>query len=201
MKKLYSDSGLKGLIRIALSALLCTGGTTAYSQIDINANAARHHAIRFGLVTGYFLALLAALFLLLPSTGSGRAVLVAGGALGLGLGLAATLVLLRTVAVQMGGDPAKVLDLLRRVAEGDLRVDVETRPGDWYSLMAMVQATQSRMKRIINRIRFDAGRVADDAEVLTALTASDEGNQSGQAAMAAIRTSEGLEELVGGFLT
>ena len=47
--------------------------------------------------------------------------------------------LVRTMDLQMGGDPARTIDLLKQVADGDMRVEVETRPGDSHSVLAMVR--------------------------------------------------------------
>jgi len=123
-----------------------------------------------GSILGYFtLLLLAAIF----TGGPGPAplwILGLGGALGLLAGVILTTSLVRTMAIQMGGDPARTIALIKRVADGDMRVEVETRPGDSTSLLAMVQLMQSRIKGMINRIRFDASRVSEDANQFTSST-------------------------------
>ena len=117
----------------------------------------------FGLLTGYFLLLLLAAG---PCAGQAPARPDPGPGRRSGPGrpgwlLAAMLV--RTMNLQMGGDPARTIELLRQVADGDMRVEVETRPGDQHSVLAMVRLMQSRLKGMINRIRFDALRVAENA--------------------------------------
>jgi aerotaxis receptor len=114
----------------------------------------------FGVVTGYFLLLLVAA---VHGAGLPGYVLDLGTLLGLALGVACAAVTIRTVHVQMGADPARTIELMQQVAGGDMRVEVETRPGDNTSVLAMVRTMQSRLKGMINRIRFDAVRVADDA--------------------------------------
>ena len=122
----------------------------------------------FGLLTGYFL-----LLLLAAVHAAGQvpaAVLDLGGLLGVAAGVTMAAVLIRTMNVQMGGDPARTIDLLQRVAGGDMRVEVDTRPGDNYSVLAMVRIMQSRLKGMINRIRFDAQRVAENASTFAGST-------------------------------
>jgi aerotaxis receptor len=118
----------------------------------------------FGLTIGYFLLLLGAVYV---SGQHAAAVLGLGGALGLGWGVFLAAMLVRTMNMQMGGDPARTIELLRQVADGDMRVEVETRPGDRYSVLAMVRIMQSRLKGMINRIRFDAQRVSENAALFS----------------------------------
>jgi aerotaxis receptor len=119
-----------------------------------------------GLLSGYFLLLvLAAAHAAVAAT-----ILDLGALLGLAgvVGLVAMVV--RVMNVQLGGDPARTIELLRQVADGDMRVEVATRPGDQHSVLAMVRTVQSRLKGMINRIRFDAQRVSQDATLFTSST-------------------------------
>ena len=117
-----------------------------------------------GLLTAAFLALLALLYLAAgPLPGPAKALLAGGGVLCLAAGVALAALLMRILNVQMGGDPVRAIELLRRVADGDMRVEVDTRPGDQDSVLATVRAMQSRLKGMINRIRFDAERVSEHA--------------------------------------
>ncbi|MFZ1376566.1 MAG: methyl-accepting chemotaxis protein [Geothrix sp.] len=70
---------------------------------------------------------------------------------------------------QLGGDPKVALELARALAEGNLRTDIPTRPGDRTSLMVTLRAMQANLKTTINRIRFDAMRVRQNSsEIATA---------------------------------
>jgi aerotaxis receptor len=115
--------------------------------------------LAFALLIGYFLLLLA----LVQASGASAMLLGLGGVLGLAWGSFLAAILIRTMTVQMGGDPARTVELLRQVAAGDMRVEIATRPGDRHSVLAMVRTMQSRLKGTINRIRFDAQRVSEDA--------------------------------------
>jgi len=120
----------------------------------------------FGLITACFLLVLAAVAM----AGAGSGLLAVGGAVGLVLGAGITALLIRAMRVQVGGDPVHTVALMRQVADGDMRVEIATRPGDQASLLAMIRRMQSRLKGMINRVRFDAGQVSAHAGQFAAST-------------------------------
>ena len=67
---------------------------------------------------------------------------------------------------QLGGDPKYALALAKALADGNLRTDIPTRPGDKASLMVTLRRMQAHLKNTINRIRFDAERVRTNSEVI-----------------------------------
>ena len=122
--------------------------------------------LTFGLLAGLFLLLLA----LAAGGQAGPGPLALGALAVLAAGAGLTALLARSVNLQMGGDPRTAIDLVQRVAAGDMRVEVETRPGDGTSLLATLRTMQSRLKGMINRIRFDAMRVSENAGLFTGST-------------------------------
>jgi len=85
---------------------------------------------------------------------------------GLGVVAAAVILsslLLRILRVQLGGEPEEAIHVVQRIAQGDLRVEIDTPAGDRVSLMATLRAMQSNLKGTINRIRFDGSRVSETA--------------------------------------
>jgi len=112
-----------------------------------------------GIIMGGFLLLLAAAATSQATPG----LLALAGLIGLAGSAGLTWLLARAVSLQLGGDPQAAIDLVQRVAAGDMRVEVETRPGDSTSLLATLRGMQSRLKGMINRIRFDALRVTENA--------------------------------------
>jgi len=120
--------------------------------------------IAFGILVGWFLLLLLALYYAAgQAPGAVPMLLAVGAGLTLAGGIVLAAGLIRTMNLQMGGDPLQTIALLKKVAHGDMRVEVETRPGDATSVLAMVRVLQSRLKGMINRIRFDALRVSENA--------------------------------------
>ena len=74
----------------------------------------------------------------------------------------------RGLEAELGGDPGQAAQLVRRIAEGDLRTETALRPGDQDSLLAQLQTMQSHLKGMVNRVRFDAERVQDGAQTFGA---------------------------------
>jgi aerotaxis receptor len=78
--------------------------------------------------------------------------------------------LVRILDHQLGGDPKHALFMAQALADGNLRTDIPTRPGDRSSLMVTVRRMQAHLKNTINRIRFDAERVRLNSEVIASAT-------------------------------
>jgi len=83
-----------------------------------------------------------------------------GGLLGFCLCAVIFSVLVRTLGNQLGSDPIGAMALTQAIAGGDLQVEIRTSLGDQTSLLASLRTMQSRLKSMINRIHFDAMRVA-----------------------------------------
>jgi aerotaxis receptor len=99
---------------------------------------------------------------LLPP-GSERILLPAAGIPFLFL-LAGSWAFQRALRMELGGDPSEAIQLVRHIAEGDLRAEIALKPGDQESLLAQLQSMQSHLKGMVNRVRFDAIRVQDGAQ-------------------------------------
>lgn len=102
--------------------------------------------------------------------GIGLWVLGAGGLLGILAGVLAFGKLVQVVDHQLGGDPRQARLLAQALAEGNLRTDIPTRPGDRTSLMVTVRRMQAHLKNTINRIRFDAEQVRVNSGVIASAT-------------------------------
>ncbi|MEO6276917.1 methyl-accepting chemotaxis protein [Roseateles sp.] len=86
----------------------------------------------------------------------GLGVLVLVGVL-LVLGLAIT----RSITRQLGGEPAEVNTITRKLAEGDLSVDIDLAPGDHASVMQGVKAMRDSMASIVRQVRDGSESVAN----------------------------------------
>jgi methyl-accepting chemotaxis protein len=86
----------------------------------------------------------------------GLGVVVLIGAL-LALGLAIT----RSITRQLGGEPAAVNAITHRLAEGDLSVEIDLRPGDSSSVMQGVKAMRDSMASIVQQVRDGSESVAN----------------------------------------
>ena len=112
----------------------------------------------FGITIGAFLAVMVAIRLY-----GGGLVLIGGGILALLIGVLMAFQAVRSLRIQLGGDLNVAIDVVHRIAEGDMRVEIDTQPGDVSSLLATVRTMQSHLKGMINRIRHDTMLVSDHA--------------------------------------
>lgn len=89
--------------------------------------------------------------------------MIGGFIISLALGLLVTRVIVR----QLGGEPAYAADVVKRVAEGDLTVDVQLRNGDNSSLLASMRQMTEKLRAIIGDVRMTADALASASEELS----------------------------------
>ena len=70
---------------------------------------------------------------------------------------------IRSLRLQLGGEPGTILEVARRMAEGDTRGEIKTRLGDESSVLGLLCLVQQRQKGVINRVRFESEQVASHA--------------------------------------
>ena len=97
-------------------------------------------------------------------------ILSVGTLLAMAGSLGGVFMLNRILRHQMGGDLVRAIQSIRAVADGDFRVDIPTRPLDEESMLGNLKRMQQKLKAVINRIRFDASRVSDNARQFTSAT-------------------------------
>ncbi len=61
--------------------------------------------------------------------------------------------LVRNLMKQLGGEPHYAAEIAGKIAEGDLNISVETRPGDGTSLMASMKQMHAKLKEQIDKDR------------------------------------------------
>jgi aerotaxis receptor len=124
----------------------------------------------FGLMIGLFLAALGAVYGAVSKGLPLPVVLGSAAAAGVLFGCLLAFLTVRGLRAELGGNPSTAVEMVRRIAAGDLRVEIETRPGDVSSLMAHLRNVQSRYKGMLNRIRYDTQLVADGANTFANAT-------------------------------
>ncbi len=95
---------------------------------------------------------------------------VAATAFGLVASLLMAWLAMRGMRIRLGAAPEKAIEVVRSMAEGDMRVEIATYPGDEDSLMATLRTMQSHLKGMVNRIRFDGMRVQTNASGFVSAT-------------------------------
>ena len=126
--------------------------------------------VGFGLMTVLFLAALGAAYWAAAGGAPLPVVLGVSAAAGVLLGGFLTCSLVRGLRAELGGDPSVALDAMHRIAAGDLRVEIDTHPGDVSSLLANLRIVQSRYKGMVNRIRHDTQLVAHGVDTFASAT-------------------------------
>ncbi|MGZ5179173.1 MAG: methyl-accepting chemotaxis protein [Ramlibacter sp.] len=81
------------------------------------------------------------------------------GGIGVALTLAVALVI-RNVERSIGGEPAQAAETARRIAEGDLTVDIALRRGDTGSLMSAIKAMRDKLASIVGEVRSSTDSIA-----------------------------------------
>ena len=88
----------------------------------------------------------------------------------------------RGLVSQLGGEPSTAAELARSVAQGDLSVHIDVKPGDSTSLMVQLQTMQTSLSNLVAKVRQSAEDISTaSAEIATGnqdLSARTEGQAS-----------------------
>ncbi len=129
---------------------------------------------------------------------SNQSLAIAGALAGLALlvCVALSVVMVRAVRRELGGDPADARDALLRVAEGDLRNDVVVPAGADASVMGAVQKMQASMRHMVGQVRQSSDSIAT-ASAEIASGNQDLSTRTEQAASNLQQTASSMEQLTG----
>jgi methyl-accepting chemotaxis protein len=92
------------------------------------------------------------------------------------------LYILRSTLQQLGGEPAVVSELVKRIAEGDLTVRIDTKANDNSSLLFAVKGMVAKLAQIIGEVRGSADSLSSASEEVSATAQSLSQSSSEQAA-------------------
>jgi len=96
----------------------------------------------------------------------GRSIVLALGALALLACIVASVLVVRGVLGQLGGEPAYAAALARRITEGDLRQRITVADTAGHSLLGEMRAMQEGLDGIVREIRGDASNLVAAVDVL-----------------------------------
>jgi methyl-accepting chemotaxis protein len=125
---------------------------------------------------------------------SARTLFMALIALALVVGIAAALLVTRSVLKQLGGEPAVVRDVVRQVADGDLTVHVDVKANDRDSLLASVAMMVDRLKKVIGDTTSASDTVASGSQQMSA-SAEQVSQGATEQAAAAEEASASMEQM------
>ncbi|MDR2030905.1 MAG: methyl-accepting chemotaxis protein [Azoarcus sp.] len=109
--------------------------------------------------------------------------------IGLALGILIGILIFRAVIRQIGGEPTVIQDVMQRVSNADLSMQVELRPGDRSSALYAVSNTIAALRKLIDTISRSANDIAAASEQLNAtsenIAAASESQSQAATSMAA----------------
>ncbi len=123
----------------------------------------------------------------------GRDVVV-GAVLVVALGLMGMTAYLRKVTRQLGADPEQLKRVADAVAQGDLSVSIDLKPGDTTSTMAALHTMTQRLAQSVSRVREGAQGVSNASSEIASGNSDLSGRTESQAS-ALEQTSASMEEL------
>ncbi|RZT05944.1 methyl-accepting chemotaxis protein [Duganella sp. CF402] len=112
----------------------------------------------------------------------------------LALLVAIGLVILAGIMKQLGGDPSYAAEIVRQVADGDLRVDVDVKPGDTSSLLAAMKGMIEKLSHVVQEVNNGAEALASASEEVSA-TAQSLSQAASEQAAGTEETSASVEQM------
>ena len=103
-------------------------------------------------------------------------------------------VLLVGILRQLGGDPGYAAEIVRRVSEGDLTVEVELKPGDRSSLLYAMKVMLDRLSNVVQEVNSGAESLASASEEVSA-TAQALSQAASEQAAGTEQTSASVEQM------
>ncbi|MGP0173013.1 methyl-accepting chemotaxis protein [Pseudomonas sp. NCHU5208] len=100
----------------------------------------------------------------------------------------------RSLVLQLGGEPGYAAEVVTRIAEGDLRMQINTRPGDTSSMLAAIHNMSQRLAQIIAEVRSNADALTSASEEISA-TAQSMSQAASEQAASVEETSASMEQM------
>ncbi len=102
--------------------------------------------------------------------------------------------IIRGILLQMGGDPRYVLEVVNKVAEGDLTVSIESRANDTTSMLAGIKSMVAKLSQVVTEVNSSAEALAGASEEVSA-TAQSLSQASSEQAAGVEETSASIEQM------
>ena len=120
--------------------------------------------------------------------------MLAGSAILLVILLLLGIWIMRSILAQLGGEPAYVADVVKRIAEGDLTVRVETKANDHGSMLFAIKGMAEKLSGIIGEVRSSADALSSASEEVSA-TAQSMSQATSEQAASVEETSASVEQM------
>jgi methyl-accepting chemotaxis protein len=123
-----------------------------------------------------------------------RVMVISLAVLALLLGALISWFITRSVVAQLGGEPVYVSEVVKRIADGDLAVDVHTRESDDSSMLFAVRDMVSKLTGIVGKVRNTTESIAVAAQQIASGN-SDLSQRTEEQASSLEETASSMEEL------
>ncbi|MBX3235718.1 MAG: MCP four helix bundle domain-containing protein [Nitrospiraceae bacterium] len=123
-----------------------------------------------------------------------RTMLIGATVLALFLGAAMALLITRSILKDLGGEPAYARDCVKRIAEGDLTIDIAVNESHKASLLTELKAMVGSLTQVISQIRQSADALAGASEEVSA-TAQSLSQGSSEQASSVEESSASIEQM------
>ncbi|QBI04822.1 methyl-accepting chemotaxis protein [Pseudoduganella albidiflava] len=114
--------------------------------------------------------------------------------LAMAVGIAAAVMVTRTLLKQLGGEPNEAAGIATRIAEGDLTVDVPVKAGDTASMMFAMRNMRDKLAAIVAEVRTGTDTIATAAAEVSAGN-QDLSSRTEEQASSLEETASSMEEL------
>ena len=101
---------------------------------------------------------------------------------------------IRSLLSQLGGEPAYAAEIANEVANGQLAIDIKTRPGDQSSLLYAMRKMVAKLSQVVSEVNSSAHALAGASEEVSA-TAQSLSQASSEQAAGVEETSASIEQM------
>jgi methyl-accepting chemotaxis protein len=112
----------------------------------------------------------------------------------IGCGMACAVMIKRSLLGQIGGEPTYAAGIAQRLADGDLTLDIATRPGDETSLLFAMKTMRASLAKIVSQVRVGTDTIATASGEIAAGNI-DLSSRTEQQASSLEETAASMEEL------
>ncbi len=127
---------------------------------------------------------------------SARSIMLILGVVAVLAAIAAGWLITRGLLKQLGGEPAYAAEIVRRMAEGDLTVKVQTREGDTRSMLFAIKGMLEKLTQIISEVHSSAQALSTASEELSS-TAQTLAKGASEQAASVEEVSSSVEQMSG----
>ena len=102
--------------------------------------------------------------------------------------------IMRSTLRQLGGEPNYVTDVVRKMADGDMTVDIQTATGDTTSMLAAIKVMSAKISQVIGEVRSAADALSSASEEVNS-TAQSLSQAASEQAASVEETSASVEQM------